>query len=164
MLPSVYLETTVVSYLAARPSMDPLIADYQQITRDWWRTAAQHFTLFASELVVLEISAGDPYAARDRLALLGGVKLLDPSAAADRLTKQLLDHGAVPRKAAEDAVHIAIAATNGVDYLVTWNLKHIANEAQRSKIERGCLELGYIPAKIRTPKGLMEEHYGGTRN
>ncbi len=116
------------------------------------------------ELVVSEARAGDPNAARDRLALLGGVKLLDPSTAAGRLTRQLLANGAVPRKAAEDAAHIAIAASNGRDYQVTWNLKYIANEAQRPTFGRACLELGYIPAKIRTPKRLMEQHYGSTRN
>lgn len=75
---------------------------------------------------------------------------------AEELTRKLLDLGAVPRKAAEDAAHVAIAVTNGVDYLVTWNFQHIANATMRSRIERVCRQAGYEPPVICTPNELME--------
>ena len=156
MKPIVYIETSVVSYLTARPSRDVVIAAYQEVTREWWRGAPGRFDLVASELVVTEAGAGDTEAARTRLKSLEAITLLDATADAEELTRKLLDLGAVPRKAAEDAAHIAIAATNGVDYLVTWNLQHIANATMRSRIERVCRQAGYEPPVICTPNELME--------
>lgn len=156
MNPTAYIETSVVSYLTARPSRDVVVAAYQEVTREWWRGAPGRFDLVASELVVTEAGAGDTDAARTRLKSLETVTLLDATTDAEELTRKLLDLGAVPRKAAADAVHIAIAATNGVDYLVTWNFQHIANAAMRSRIERICRQAGYEPPVICTPNELME--------
>ena len=122
MKPRAYIETTVVSYLTAWPSRDVVIAGYQQTTREWWQDAADRFELVASELVINEASAGDADAAQDRLAALESVTLLDATEESAELAQQLIDAGAIPEKAAEDAGHIAIAVTNGVDYMVTWNL------------------------------------------
>ena len=97
----------------------------------------------ASELVLAESGAGDPTAARNRLKVLEGVPLLNASPDAESLARQLLELGAVPREAAADAAHIAIAVTNGVEYLVTWNFRHIANAAMRVRIERACRQAGY---------------------
>ncbi|NQV25086.1 MAG: type II toxin-antitoxin system VapC family toxin [Rhodopirellula sp.] len=152
----VYIETTVVSYLTAWPSRDVVIAGYQQTTREWWRDAASRFDLVASQLVLQEAGAGDPAAAKDRLAALGSVTLLDATEEAAELAEQLLASGAIPAKAAEDAGHIAIAVTNGVEYLVTWNCRHIANATMRSHIERICRNAGYEPTIICTPDELME--------
>lgn len=152
----VYIETTVVSYLTAWPSRDVVIAGYQQTTREWWRNAASRFDLVASQLVLQEAGAGDPAAAKDRLAALGSVTLLDATEEAAELAEQLLASGAIPVKAAEDAAHIAIAVTNGVEYLVTWNRRHIANATMRSHIERICRNAGYEPTIICTPDELME--------
>lgn len=151
-----YIETTVVSYLTAWPSRDVVIAGYQQTTREWWRDAADRFELVASELVINEASAGDADAARDRLAALASMTLLDATEEAAELAQQLIDAGAIPKKAAEDAGHIAIAVTNGIDFLVTWNCRHIANAATRSQIERVCRNAGYEPTIICTPTELME--------
>jgi len=156
MKPKAYIETTVVSYLTAWPSRDVVIAGYQQSTREWWQDAANRFELVASELVINESSAGDTNAARDRLAALEFVTLLDATEEAAELAQQLIESGAIPEKAAEDAGHIAIAVTNGVDYLVTWNCRHIANATMRSKIERICRNAGYEPTIICTPNELME--------
>jgi hypothetical protein len=152
----VYVETTVISYLTAWPSRDVVIAGHQQITRDWWQTAADRFELVASELVLDEAAAGDPDAARDRLVALASVTLLDATEQALELATQLLESGAIPKKAAEDAVHIAIAVTNGVEFLVTWNCRHIANATMRSQIELACRNAGFEPAIICTPDELME--------
>ena len=114
------------------------VAAYQEVTREWWRDAADRFNLVASELVVAESGAGDTDAARARLELLESVTLLNVNEETEEPTRRLLALGAVPRQAAADAAHIAIAVTNGVDYLVTWNFRHIANAAMRSRIERVC--------------------------
>ncbi len=151
-----YIETSVISYLTARPSRDVVIAAYQEITREWWLYASERFNLVASELVVSEAGAGDPDAAHIRLEALKTVTLLDAAPEAERLALALVDLGAVPRQAAEDAAHIAIAATNGVDLLVTWNFRHIANAAMRARIERACRREGYEPPVICTPNELLE--------
>ena len=156
MNPTAYIETSVVSYLTARPSRDVVVAAYQEITREWWRDAQARFDLVASELVITESGAGDADAARARLKALESVALLDVNERSEELTRVLLDFGAVPHEAAADAAHIAIAVTNGVDYLVTWNFRHIANAAMRSRIERICREAGYEPPIICTPNELME--------
>ena len=157
--PAAYIETSVVSYLAARRSRDVVVAAYQEVTHEWWRTASSRFDLVASELVVTESGAGDEDAARARLEILESVTLLDVTENAEKLTRILLELGAVPREAAADAAHIAIAVTNGVDYLVTWNFRHIANAAMRSQIERVCRRAGYEPPVICTPNELMEHDH-----
>lgn len=156
MLPTVYIETSIISYLTAWPSRDVVIAAYQQVTREWWRTAPTRFELVASELVIEEAAAGDVDAARARLAELRPVTLLEATDDAAKLTRQLLDLGAMPQKAAEDAAHIAIAVTNGADYQVTWNFRHIANAVLRGRIEHVCRQAGYEPPIICTPNELME--------
>ena len=160
MKPTAYIETSVVSYLTGRPSRDVVIAAYQEITRVWWRTARERFGLVASELVVSEASAGDANAARARLNVLEAVTLLDAPEAAVELTQNLLRSKAIPHRAAEDAAHIAIAVTNGVDYLVTWNFRHIANATMRSRIEEVCRQAGYEPPVICTPNELLESDNG----
>ncbi len=156
--PSVYVETSIVSYLTARPSRDLIVAAQQTITREWWRNAPARFVLVASELVFTEAAAGDADAARARLKALEMVTRLDTTEEATTLTRRLLELGAFPREAAADAAHVGIAATNRVDYLLTWNLRHIANAAVRSRIERACRKAGCEPPVICTPNELMEEH------
>ena len=164
MKPKVYVETTVISYLTAWPSRDVVVAGYQQSTREWWRTAGARFELVASELVVNESRAGDPVAAKDRLAVLESVTLLEATHEAANLAQKLIESGTIPAKAVEDAGHIAIAVTNGVEYLVTWNCRHIANATRRADIERVCREAGYEPTIICTPDELMEEEYEDDEN
>ena len=142
-----YIETSVVSYLTARPSRDVVIVARQQVTREWWRTARDRFHLAASELVIREARQGDPSAARARLMRLDGVTLLDASEEAEQLARELIASRAVPPSGAVDAAHIAIAVTNRVHYLVTWNFRHIANATMRSRIERVCRSDGYEPPR-----------------
>ena len=153
---TVYIETSVVSYLTSRPSRDLVIAANQAITREWWTGAADRFETYASQLVVAEAAAGDPSAARDRLAIIESMMLLGTTPEAAALARRLVESAAVPRRAADDAAHIAIAAASGVDFLVTWNFRHIANAALRVRINRVCLEAGYEPPIICTPNELME--------
>lgn len=140
----------------ARPSRDVVIAGHQQTTHDWWQTYRDRFDLVASQLVVQEASAGGPEAARERLDVLATLTLLEVTEEASALAQELVKAGAVPEKAAEDALHIAIAVTNGVEYLLTWNCKHLANATMRTKIEEVCRSAGYEPAIICTPEELLE--------
>ena len=152
----VYIETTVISYLTARPNRDVVIAGHQKITRDWWQTCRKRFDVVASQLVVREASAGDSRAAQERLEKLATLTLLEVTEEAVSLAQELLSTGAVPEKATEDALHLAIAVTNGVEYLLTWNCKHLANATMRTKIEDVCRSAGYEPVIICTPEELLE--------
>ena len=154
--PRVYVETSVISYLTARPSRDVVVAAYQEVTREWWRNARSRFALFVSELVVAEAGTGDPEAARARLEIIETLPRLGATVEAKELARHLLDFRAVPREAGDDAAHIAIAVTNGVDFLVTWNFRHIANATMRTSIEDACRRSGYTPPVICTPNELLE--------
>ena len=152
----VYLETTIVSYLTARPSRDLLVAAHQQITSDWWASKRQEFDLFVSQLVLEEASAGDSEAASRRLKLIEGIDLIGLTEASLALAENLIVSGAVPADSAEDALHVAVAAVNGMDYVLTWNCRHIANAAKRGHIEATCLDAGYAAPIICTPEELLE--------
>jgi len=154
--PKLYLETTIVSYLAARPSRDLIVAANQQITQDWWQMRRASFDLFVSEAIVKEAGSGDESAARQRLEEIEGIPLLTLTVDAAALAEKLVKGLPLPERAVTDAVHVAIAASNGMDYLLTWNCKHLANAVLRSKIEDACREQGYEPPVICTPQELME--------
>ncbi len=152
----VYIETTIPSYLTARPSRDLIKAAQQQITREWWQTR-DRFDLLISQLVIEESSGGDPQAAKERLGAMVGVPSLRTSEEATALAGRLVAGVPLPDKATADALHIAISVVGGVDYLLTWNCKHIANAATRYGIEAVCRTGGYEPPVICTPIELMEE-------
>jgi PIN domain len=153
----VYVETTVVSYLASRPSRDLRLAAHQQLTLEWWDRRRASFELFVSQLVVEEAGAGDSTAAARRLSFLDGVALLDMTEPSLALAERLLSEGAVPRGSEEDALHIGLAAVHGMDYLLTWNFKHIANATMRSRIEVACVRAGYAFPVICSPEELLED-------
>ena len=156
MKPKVYIETTIISYLAARPSRDLIVAGHQQITHEWWQTTRPHFAVVSSQLVMREAAAGDPEAAEARLAFLVGLTLLEISEEALTLAQRLLQTQAIPHDFPEDALHVASAVVNGIEYLLTWNYKHLANAGMRGKIEATCRDLGYEAVVICTPEELME--------
>ena len=156
MKPSIYLETSVIGCLAMRLSGVLRIAANQQVTREWWDNHRQRFELFVSRYVIDECSDGDPHAAQERLVLLDGIPLLEVRDTADTLAKALLEGVPLPPKATIDAYHISVAAVHGVEFLVTWNCKHIANPALRARIEFVCRQLGYEPPVICTPQELLE--------
>ena len=152
---TVYLETTIVGHIAGRLYPDAFVAARQQVTRDWWDNHASSFAVYISQLVVDECSSGDATAAEERLEVVDGVDLLESSDEVDSLAEALISGTAIPASEPRDAFHIAIAAVNGVQYLLTWNFKHIANATLRSKIERICRDAGYEPPIICTPDELM---------
>ena len=158
--PAVYLETSVIGYATSRPSRDLIVAGRQQITREWFAFRAEAYELFISQLVVREASAGDEEAAQERADFVQKIARLGITAAAGELAAKLVETRAVPRKAAEDALHIAVAAVHGVEYLLTWNCRHIANATMRQAIEGVCRAAGYEPPVICTPEELINDDQG----
>lgn len=153
----IYIETTVISYLTARRSRDLIVAAHQQLTLDWWDLRRGDFDLFVSQSVVAEASAGDPEAAERRLAAIDSLALLDITAEVEELALGLLASKVVPQKAAEDAIHISIATVHGMDFLLTWNCRHIANAEIRQRLVDSMLERGYLLPIICTPEELAGE-------
>ena len=153
---TVYIETTVIGNIAGRIHPNPRIAARQNITREWWLIAASHYRLLASAMVISECSDGDASAATERLQVLDGIELLASSEDVDALAQALIDNRAVPASESRDAFHIAIAAVNGVQYIATWNFKHILNPTLQGTIALVCRECGYEPPIICTPEQLLE--------
>ena len=131
----VYIETSVVSYLASRPSRDVVSAGRQQLTHAWWEIRRPVFDLAISQVVLNEVRAGDPRAAERRLAFIAELPLLDITDEATELAATLIEQVPLPPQASVDAAHIAVAAYHGVDFLLTWNVAHIANAALRRRVE-----------------------------
>jgi hypothetical protein len=151
----VYLETTVVSYLTARPSRAVITAAHQQITMEWWERRRHDFDLVVSELVLREAEGGDPEMARRRLAVLAGLPRLALTETALRLAREFVQRRILPEKAAEDGLHIAVATTHDVDYLMTWNCTHIANPEIQERLAQFLFDRGYALPFICTPEELL---------
>jgi hypothetical protein len=155
---TVYLETTVIGTIASRNHPDPIMLARQLSTRQWWADAFSRFDLKISDLVIAECSAGDPTAASERLQVVAGLDILRPKDQAETLADALIVGKAVPESEPRDAAHIALAAIHGMDYLVTWNFKHILNPHTQRKINSICRDAGFIPATICTPEQLLESN------
>ena len=153
---SVYIETSVIGYLAMRPSAHLVTAANQQVTREFWDDHRSRFDLFVSLAVVDECLAGDAEAAAERDLFLRDIPILGMNDSILSLAQSLVTGIPFPQKADVDAVHIAVAAVNGLDYLVTWNCKHIANPALRGIIEAVCRASGYVAPVTCTPVELIE--------
>lgn len=155
--PRVYIEPTVVSYLVARPSNNPILAARQEASRQLWEDYVDRFEFVISPIVRAEIQRGDPIAVQRRLEMVSSLTVLEILPEVDVLGQKLLDTGAVPGNSEPDAQHIAIATIHGVEYLVSWNHKHIVNEHKREHINQVCREIGFQPITICTPIELMED-------
>jgi predicted nucleic acid-binding protein len=154
--PKVYIETSIVSYLTARPSNDIRAAANQNATAEWWDIQRPKYDLFVSEFVIAEASLGDSEAAQRRLKVISEIPELETTEEVRTLGQELINRGAIPQQAVIDAYHVAIAAVNGIEYLLTWNCTHIANALMRPKIEAICRLCGYEPPVICTPQELTE--------
>jgi predicted nucleic acid-binding protein len=150
------METTIVSYLAARRSRNLIVRAHQELTRRWWRQRAA-FEVFASPLVVEEAGRGDAAARLRRHRLLHDLPLLEITDDTRAVARRLLASGPLPAQAEGDALHIGVAAVHGMEYLVTWNCRHIANAWMRTQIEEIIREFGYEPPVLCTPEELLEE-------
>ena len=145
----------MIGHLAGKRQADPIVAGRQLVTREWWKGASARYELCISELVLEECRAGDPAASQERLLFLETLSLLAGSGRAALLTQELINRRAIPETEPRDASHISIAATNGIQYLVTWNFRHIANVVNRNRIEEVCRDMGFEPPKICTPDELL---------
>jgi hypothetical protein len=153
---TVYVETTVIGHLVGRTVADVIVAGRQAVTRKWWPLAIERHRLFVSKLVLDECSVGDPAAAAERLAALASLNLLKAKPEVDDLAARLMSDFAIPRSEPRDAVHVSLAAVNDIEFLVSWNFKHIVNPATRKTIERVCVRAGFVPPIICTPDELQE--------
>jgi predicted nucleic acid-binding protein len=154
---TVYIETSIVSYLTSRPSRDIRVAAWQEITTQWWEQERSKYELFTSELVIAEAGGGDEEAARKRLDRLKDIPVLTVDDATKRFAGQLIQDGGVPSEAQADALHIAIASVHRLDYLLTWNCRHIDNAAAKPLIRSICAIVGYPCPEICTPLELLSE-------
>jgi predicted nucleic acid-binding protein len=152
---SVYLETTFISYLVARPSRDVIVAGHQQTTQDWWANRRSQFECSVSQVVIDEASAGDSAEVQKRLAIIAGLLTLEVTQDAESLTDAIMAAGMLPPHAVRDAAHVAVAAVHGIDYLLTWNCKHLANAQIARRIALVCEKLGQRMPIICTPEELM---------
>jgi hypothetical protein len=155
MLPKVYIETTIVSYLTGRPSREVVALGHQQVTRDWWEKDRYSFELYTSQVVVAEAERGDAEAARARLAVLTTLRNLSATAESEAMVPILLRETRLPPDALLDMSHVSIATVHGMQYLLTWNCRHIANARIVRIVERICRNLGYEPPVLCTPEELM---------
>jgi len=154
---TIYIETSIPSYLTARPSRDVRATAWQQLTSQWWEQERSKYGLFVSELVLAESEAGDPSAAQRRLDSLQGIRALAISDEAKFLASRLIADGGIPLHAEADALHVATASVHGTDYLLTWNCRHIDNAAMKPIVRSICAVAGYTCPEICTPLELLSD-------
>jgi predicted nucleic acid-binding protein len=152
---SVYLETTFISYLVARPSRDVIVAGHQQTTHQWWDTRRDGFTCSVSQVVIDEASVGDPAEIQKRLDGIRDLPVLEVTESAESLAQAIVGSGVIPPRAVRDAAHIAVAAVHRIDYLLTWNCRHLANAQIIRRIQEVCDQLSERMPVICTPEELM---------
>lgn len=153
----VYIELTIPSYLAARPSRDLIKAARQHVTAEWWKKRRQEFDLYTSEVVLGEVAAGDQTVAAKRLALLADLPLVNFVPEVEEIAAALIDEGPLPQTAAADAFHHALAAVSEMDILLTWNYRHLANGRIAAEVADLLRKMGYRPPVVCTPEFLMGE-------
>ena len=152
---TVYIETTIVSYIAARPSRDPFLLGCQRLTRAWWRKERAGYDLFTSQFTRDEAARGEPVMAARRLGLLKSCPNLAMSDEVRILADRILSKVAIPKDSADDAIHIAMAAAHGLDCLLSWNCRHIANLTTRRIVRGICADAGYKMPELCTPLELQ---------
>jgi len=154
--PAVYLETTVVSLLTARPTRDLIQTAWQQVTREWWDTRRARYVLYSSEIVRVEAQLGDAEAVARRMETLNRLTELEATDETKALAKHLAKALGLPAKKVLDASHIAVAAVHRMDFLLTWNCAHLANPVLEVRARAACRACGYECPVIITPLQLLE--------
>jgi len=150
-----YIETSVVSYLTARPSRDITLASHQAVTREMW-DCLDNYDVYISELVVAEAGEGSPDAAQLRLKALEGFEELAIDQDAKDLATALIEGSAIPASHPEDALHLAVAATNGMHVVITWNFKHLNNPFTRTIVRKIVESQGYVCPELCSPEELLK--------
>jgi hypothetical protein len=156
MKPTVYIETTIASYVTGRLSDNLIVAGRQALTGKWWEDVAPYYDCFTSVVVLDEAEQGDPDAAKKRMEFLSFVPLLNMSEEVYTLADRLVMEHAIPKEYHDDALHVAVAAIHGVDFLLTWNCKHLASAFRRPHTMRVVELAGYACPELCTPEELME--------
>lgn len=159
--PTLYIETTILSYLAARASRDIIVQAHQQITWDWWESQRERYKLYISEIVLQEIMEGDPEAVKRRESFISNLAILDMSDAVRKLARELATFLNIPQRAELDALHLSFAIEYEMDYLLTWNCSHLANGLIIRKLKEFELETSRLVPVIVTPEELIS---GGEEN
>ena len=157
MKPKIYIETSIISYLTARPSRDVLVNANQMLAKEWWTGYLDNFETFVSEVVITEIEKGDPEFAKLRLTAVKGIRALPLTNEAKSLAEEILARNILPAKATVDVLHISIASVNSMDFLLSLNCKHIANAFIYRRIRDVCRDLGYEPPIICTLQEILEK-------
>ena len=152
---TVYIETSIVSYLRQRPSSEIVIAAHQLLTHRWWNTERTKYELVVSQYVIEEASAGDPTLASERLQALNGIPALPDAPEIRQIADQIMSRAILPRKAEVDALHIATVAHHRIDYLLTWNCRHIANARILLRIHQVLADMNIPIPMICTPEELQ---------
>ena len=154
---SIYVETSIFGYLTACSGRDVIFQARQHLTRRWWHERRHRFDVFVSQLVFEEASAGDPKAAAERVKLLEGLRFIGRMTEVDQVAELLVTRHLLPAKALADAQHIAYAAIAGVDYVLTWNCRHLANAERLPGIYATLRSEGLSPPLIVTPEEFSDD-------
>lgn len=154
---TVYIETSIVSYLRQRPSAQVVMAARQLLTHQWWDDERSHYELVTSQFVLDEASAGDPALAAERLQSLDGIPLLPRDPRIGVIANEIMSRAILPPKASIDALHIAMVAHHRIQYLLTWNCKHIANARILPRIHDVVTDLGCPIPIICTPEEMVDD-------
>ena len=152
---TLYIETTILSYLAARPSRDIIVQAHQQITWDWWEHQRENYGLYISEIVIQEIMEGDPEAVKRRESFIKNLSILDISDGVRNLARDLAKFLNLPKRAELDALHLGFAIEYEIDYLLTWNCSHLANGLIMSRLKEFELKTSRFMPVIVTPEELL---------
>jgi predicted nucleic acid-binding protein len=154
----VYIETSVISFLTSRPSQNIVAAAWQSITIDWWEMRRSHFDIYISELVYEEATRGDPAAVSKRIEVMKGIPYLQITDEVVNLAKMIIKPGPLPKKALNDALHLATAAVHKLDYLMTWNCRHLDNAELKPKVRNLLIMNDFNVPEICTPQELLGEN------
>lgn len=152
---TVYVETSIISYLRQKPSTQVVLAARQLLTHQWWNDERRHYQLVASQFVIDEASAGDPTVAAERLQLLAGIPLLPLDPVIADIADEIMSRAILPEKARTDALHIATVAHHRIQYLLTWNCRHIANARILPRIHDVLIDLLIPVPVICTPEEMV---------
>jgi hypothetical protein len=156
-MPSVYIETTIPSfYFETRQSAT--IESWREATRRWWDHYRRHYQLVTSELVLLELAAAPGPKASAAKALLQDVPLLEPVRGLDEVIDFYIQHRLMPAGAGGDAAHLAFASLHSIDFLLTWNCRHLANANKLQHLRVLNARLGISTPTIATPFNLEPEN------
>ena len=152
----VYLETSFFSACVSHRTSAKAIT-WRETSNVWWRVESAQHDLFISDEVVYELSAPTFVNGPAALRMLDGIQVLDLDEDTRGLAAILVREKLMPEPSARgDAVHIAAATRHRMDYVMTWNVKHLANPNKREHLAVVCLRVGFVPPQIITPDLLME--------